>query len=247
MIRTLLCIALMLIMLPGPSRAETALMVGLPELYCPDESDCEQLETKAIITEAYRRAGLKALFVLLPMERILIDLDSGNIDATYARTRKAIEGYDNLVQLTVPYNLVSIVAFYLDPDLSINSIADLVPLNPGIMRGDMLSVSMAKRAGIPYTLIDHIDLGFHMLKQRRVKAVLTDNTIGRILARHVNLNSYFVSEELFGATLFHTLNKKHAHLIPRLEKAFRSMLKDGTTKRLAGKYADMIPEAAPEK
>ncbi|GAB7023829.1 substrate-binding periplasmic protein [Salidesulfovibrio brasiliensis] len=246
MIRILLCIALLLTMLPGLSRADTALVVGLPELYCPDTIDCDLTETKAIITEAYKRAGLKALFVPLPMERILLDLDSGQVDATYARTRRAIEGYDNIVQLTVPYSLIRIVAFYLDPDLSINSLADLAPLNPGIMRGDMLTVTTAKRAGIPYTLIDHIDLGFLMLKQRRVKVILTDNTIGRIFARHVNLNNYFVSEELFRATIFHTLNKKHAHLIPRLEKSFRSMLEDGTAKRLAGKYADMIPETAPE-
>lgn len=233
-------------LIPCMSQASPPLVVGLPEMYCPD-MDCDHPETKAVIEEAYRRADLEVEFVTRPSLRDIEEANQGIIDASYARTRTAVEGYNNLIQIPVPYTRLAYCTYSVRPEVNVGSIKDIRLLRLGLVRGDIAGLKIAEEAGSIPHLVDHIELGFQMLKEQRLDALLTDRFVGYLFASHMGLENCNTSPDLVTVYTYHTLNKKHADLLPRLTQAFKSMLEDGTSKRLAGKYADMIPDKMPEQ
>lgn len=51
-----------------------------------------------------------------------------------------------------------------------------------------------------------------------------------------------VSDALESVDVLHTVNKHYANLVPRLEKAIRSMQKDGTLQHLMGRLYELRPD-----
>lgn len=219
------------------------LRVGVP---CFQGQQCKFTELAAILHEAFSRAGLEPSFTGYPMLRDLKEANSGHLDASGTRTPMALKGYPNLIQVPVPIARVTYV-FFSAQNVLLQGWDSLHGLRVGVMRGDMTPTLLTRQADIPLLYFNDPGKGFRMLKQGRLDAIVYDKTLGAAAAQAAGLKRFNVSPAVYSSYTYLSLNKKHANLIPGLSKALSSMLQDGTTKRLAGRFANMIPDWKPKQ
>ncbi len=198
-------------------------------------------ELEAILREAYRRAGFAARFVYLPRLRDLEYANNGSIAASSIRARNAIKDYHNLMCLPTPILVGKVVAFTLNPRITITDRDDLRGRPVGVVRGELFAEKLAKAAGAKIEMVGaHKNL---FLQRGRVDAVLLNANLGALLLHQYGIEGWSMSPPLQKSYYYHVINKMYAPLLAdKLDNALREMILDGTMKKLAGKYAAMIPD-----
>jgi len=241
MTRTLTLILFILLGLTHPAFAEHEYAIGISSI--PDENS-KVPELEAILREAYRRAGFTARFVYLPRLRDLEYANNGNIAASSVRARDAIEDYPNLMCLPTPILVGKVVAFTLNPRITITDREDLRGRPVGVVRGELVADKLAQATGAKVEMVGAYESLFEMLQRGRVDAVLLNARLGALLLRQYGIEGWSMSPPLQRSYYYHVINKMYAPLLAeKLDDAFREMILDGTMKTLAGKYASMIPDA----
>lgn len=238
-IAVLLCVLLIAIPSFG---AKGKLVVGVPWML---SSSVRVERIEALIQEAYRRVGREVKLVHMPMSRDIMEANEGSIDATALRVKEAVRDYPNLIPVDIPLVTESLVAFTAKKDLQINSWHDLQQVTVGIVRGMVATINKCKRNGIKPYLVNDGQQAFSMLAQGRLDVVFHSYNLGSKLAENLGITVYS-SAPLSKNNYYHLLNRKHAALVPKLAKAFEDMLEDGTSARILGKWANLLPEL-PEK
>lgn len=241
--RTLLIIACVIatFLAPAAAPAQDTLTIGMGH-FDKDKSRMPVLE--ALFTEVYKRAGLKAEFVYASNVRDVMDANTGALDATMGSSLMVAALYPNLVPLSVPMAKTKIAAMKNDIFIWADSWKNLRPLRLVTVEGDHTSQMLAQQRGIPITVVGGYDQAFKMVDTARMDAVLCNTTMGSVMARKLGYTKMEFREVLHDDYAFHLLNKKHAHLVPALSEAWRTMLEDGTAHRLAGPFAPALPDPA---
>ncbi|WP_319469955.1 transporter substrate-binding domain-containing protein [uncultured Pseudodesulfovibrio sp.] len=213
--------------------------IGLP---CLEYQTCASSEAEAFFTEVYGRIGIVPAFAYLPRLRDLEDANDGHTDACAGRTKASYQPYENLIPVKTPVATETIVAFTLKEGLRIDSWKDISSLRVGIVRGAQLPLQLCKQKGIErYVVGNTLQQVFHMLAESRVDAVVHHLQVGLNTARSIGI-PVRMSNVLYRDMVYHVLNRRHAGLAPKLARIFGEMLEDGTSARLLGKWAGMLPE-----
>lgn len=234
-----LSIALLLLLLPSVTAAQERLTIGIP---CLNAKLCQMPEVENVLREAYSRVGAAVTFKYLPMLRDLEEANEQLIDGSAFRTKVTLAKYPELIPITTPLAKISFVAFMAKPEITIQSWEDIKGHPVGIMRGDTLGTVMTERLGIQPQAVTSLELGFKMLAAGRFDVFIYERTVGLQQIDALGLQGIHTSEPLFQGYTYHALNVEHKALIPKLAAALREMLLDGTSKRLFGRYQEMIPE-----
>jgi len=188
---------------------------------------------ESIITEGFKRANIPLKYQVMPTQRSLINSNSGIDDGEAARIWEINKIYPNLLRVPVAIHSINIMVLSRS-NLNINKPSDLKPYNVGVIRGVKIAeklLNSIKPRSITKTT-DHITL-IKMLSNHRLDVIITSKIALLTGLQTTKMqNFYMASKPIISRPLYMQLNKKHKDLIPKLEKAFNSMVEDGTLKKI---------------
>ncbi len=188
-----------------------------------------------LVKEAFRRNNLEIVIVRHSAERAITNANEGIDDGDLARIGGITRLYPNLIQ--VPETLVdfAFVAFTKKINIRIKNWDSLKPYSVGIITGwkileeNTLEVKHRTKVKTPKLL-------FKLLKNNRADIVLYDRIQGLELIKAKEYHDIHLLEKpLDIKKTYLYLNKKHKDLVPKINKAFVNMKKDGTYKSLFDK------------
>ncbi|QJB55974.1 transporter substrate-binding domain-containing protein [Pseudodesulfovibrio sp. zrk46] len=237
------CLQLLIIvsLLLGSSAAwaqQAEYTISLP---CLEQQGCRSPEIEAFFIEVYGRIGIQPQFAYMPRLRDLEEANSGRIDACAGRTKASYQPYSELIPVKTPVATETLVAFTANQDIKVNSWEDLTDLRVGVVRGAQLPVTLCKANGIDAYEANKLEQLFRSLEDSRIDAVVHHAQVGLNAANAFGIRVY-LSPALHKDMVYHVLNSKHAALAPKLAMIFSEMLDDGTSARILGKWASVLPD-----
>lgn len=175
----------------------------------------------------YDRAGIPVRFVPLPHRRSIDDANTGLVDGEAGRVPSVEKANKNLVRVNV--KLMGLVgAAYTKRSDSTMYTEDLLNQSKvGIVLGVQWAEKLMKNKQ-PTKVKDYKTL-FDMLHEGRVKvAIATTASADSVQQNHDGNDPAIVRLEpaIFSAPIYHYVNKKNEHLVPRLEKALLELQKE---------------------
>lgn len=197
-------------------------------------------ESKAFepaITALYKEIGLEPEFVILPSERSLRSVDTGDIDADMGRVVGAVAAYPNAMETTesiLEIQLLAVVKKGFQPEKL--SLADLKKYKLGHMRGTKMAEGVVKSLAVEATQANTMQSLFQMVAGDRFDIALTTSTAPVAAFPEFAGNLTTLPQPLLTTRVVHIMNKKWADYIPKFDAAVKKMRADGRlTKLLAAR------------
>ena len=234
---TRVAILLLCLLLPAPGQAEQEYRIGMPCV----TTECQLPPLGLVVGEAYRRLGRKAIFQPLPSLRELEYANVGITDGCLVRTPSVAKDYPELVQVPFPLLRNRIVACSVRDDVEVPNQEALRQYRVGILRGSILVGLICKRVGLEPVVYNQVGNGLKMLQEGRIDMVLEEQILARIAAENLAMTLRY-SQPLHHGYYYHWLHRRHAPLARELAATLREMSKDGTTRRLLGRFAEAMPD-----
>lgn len=237
--RKILPIILFVFLLSAPAAARQTLVIGI---MCLDSDDCQMPVAEAFLDEIYSRSGLDVEVRYLPHLREIHDANTLVIDGTLSRTPIATRDYPNLIKVPYPLFKETIEAASLKPGIHIDSWEDLQQYKVGILRGNRTPYLLAEAHAVDIHLFNTWNSGLAMLQEGRIDVILGMRNIINGAAQRAGVDNVSFSPPLARTYSYHCLHKSHKDLAPRIARSIEEMLKDGTSRRILGKWAVLLPE-----
>lgn len=198
-------------------------------------------ELEAILNEAYHRLGMTVDFRYYPLVRDALIANEGQADACAIKTRFGVVGYRNLRIVPVPLFIALYVALVPNREQAALAPDQLRQLRFVAIRGDRVASALLEENGITPHLAPTITHAIQMIQANRADAVFTSEALANRAQEEVASQPMY--RAAFSETVpgYHVVNVRHEQLVEPLANIFRQMLREGTAKKLAGKYASMIP------
>jgi len=184
-----------------------------------------------ILTEAFRRIGMKAEFVYTTTGKSLVDVNAGVFDGEINRIAGMEAQYPDLRRVPEPNMVMDFVAFSTKP-LKISGWESIHDLDIGLVRGWRILEDSTK--GFPHVVAVPTELElFNMLRKGRIDVALYDLYTGYAVLNELGLkDAVSLNPPLASREMFLYVHKKHEALAGRIALALREMKADGTWARL---------------
>ncbi|MEP4767221.1 MAG: hypothetical protein ABJY83_04905 [Roseibium sp.] len=178
----------------------------------------------SILNPDYSALGISATFHRFPSQRSIILVNSGEYDAELIRVPIVEANFPNLVRIPTPILETSFWVVAAKPENSaIESWEDLRGENFGYPLGLKILHARAKEINSGLA-VQSVDALHSMLSNGRIDyLVLPTREIGRY--RISTAKSAISRKPLETIQLFHYLNRKHSHLITRLDQKIREAVR----------------------
>ena len=190
-------------------------------------SDGMALLFKRILTEAYSRIGYDVKVQGVPAERALVMSNQGEVDGEAARVPVIEVACPNLIRVPTPLYLNRVVIFSRVGDIDLSSgWGALYPYRVGVVRGykfvDKMTASMDRVVAPDYW---HL---FTLLENGRLDVAVSEyfEALPTLKAMRPH-NFQIVLPPLAYKPMYHYLHKRHADLVPRIDKVLREMRREG--------------------
>jgi len=185
-----------------------------------------------VVHEALGRIGYEAEIRSLPVRRGGSRSDLGKFDGQFPRTVDAIKKLPNLITVNPPMFRAAFVAITRDDNIVIEKWADLAKYKIGYPGGWKVFENQ-KANFVRATPVNKEAKLIPMLAKNQIDVVLLEERYFKVLARAAGYKRYKISRPpLLLRDMFLALHKKHEKLIPKLEEAMKTMMTDGTVKRI---------------
>ena len=206
--------------LPRPAAAIDELTIAGVRGLSEDEAGT------VILTEAYRRIGIKLKIKRLPAKRAIVMTNQGKFDGDLQRIDAVKNLYKNLVQVRPPINFLEASAFTVGLEFPINGWDSLRPHRIGIIRG--IKFAEVNTKGMNRVLVSDYDALFKMLKAGRVDVAVLPRVNGLFQLTKFGFDDIRdLKPALLRIDLFHYLHRKNSHLLPRLSAVIEDMRDKG--------------------
>ncbi|MBF0559412.1 MAG: transporter substrate-binding domain-containing protein [Nitrospirae bacterium] len=181
-----------------------------------------------VMTEAFKRIGIKLEIVNLPSERALINANEGIDDGNYARIEGLEKTYPNLIRVPEEITRFEFSAFSKNVHFKPTGWDSLAPYNVGIITGwKILETNITNAKSL--TQVKDETLLFNLLAADRVDVVVYERMQGKYFLNNSGMKNIVVLiPPLTVKSMYPYLHKKHKELVPKLAEALKSMKKDGT-------------------
>ena len=197
------------------------------------------------IAEAGRRGGIKVRFQLLPWVRLERDIalgESSDIECAFAYTlTDARRAYMDFT--TVPVKLTELSIFARNGTFPLfKGIEDLKGKTVGIRRGFKLPAAMQAMVDSGVIHMEEVNRdpqNFEKLARGRIHAILSNREVGNeVLEQMASTDIVALSPSIQTTPTYMVFNKaKGLHaLIPVFDKGFKSMVADGTYRKIRARY-----------
>lgn len=186
-----------------------------------------------ILKEAYRRLGYTLRIDRLPGKRALVMANSGAVDGEAARLSVIENTNPNLIRVPTSFFRSDMVVFVHDHanfDVS-KGWTSLSPYRIGVLLGYKYVELKTKNKN--RVLAPTYESLFSMLNGDRVDVVVLSLFDGLKMLKEMDINNVEVlSPPLDSLPLYHYLHKKNAALVPEVDRVFKEMEADGTTRKI---------------
>ncbi|CAN5146363.1 hypothetical protein BH11PSE9_BH11PSE9_18580 [soil metagenome] len=191
----------------------------------------------AVLTEAFRRAGMGVVFRRLTLPRSIDMANSGEVDGDLHRIAFVVEQYPNVMVVPTPINRVDVAVYGLSAALAGMSRAEVKRLPVTIQRG--IFVLQKYSSGMQVSDTFTADSAFEMLLNGHTDLVMLPYADAELRLARKNGGSAvapyagIVRWPFLWASepLYLVLNRRHSALVPRLDDALREMQKEGFIQR----------------
>ena len=177
------------------------------------------------VKTVYERAGLKAEFIPLPHKRSLLSANQGIMDAEVGRISGLEKRYPNLLRVNVKLLDLFGAAYVLDESpITIYRRELLDTVRTGAIFGVQWSLKELDGRDAEMT-VDYDKLIGMLIDKRMDMALGTTFSVEAALKRkgYRDTRIRILEPLIFCEPLYHYVHKKHAHLIPLLEKTLREL------------------------
>lgn len=200
----------------------------------PNSTDNHTGICDRIMTEAFRRMGIKLDIVDLPSERALLNANEGIEDGNFARVEGLERLYPNLVRVSEDITTFEFVVFSRKASFRPSGWNSLKPYNVGIITGwKILENNIADVKSL--TRVRDEKLLFTLLINDKADVIVYDRMQGKAVLKELGIKDIkALQPPLAVKGMYPYLHKRHADLVPKLEQTLRAMKKDGTFKKIVG-------------
>lgn len=194
-----------------------------------------------VLQAIFKEADIGLKVQVLPNKRSIMNANSGIDDGEATRIWNINKYYPNLVRVPIQTHHIDIVALS-HKKLSIKAFSDLKAYHVGVVRG-MKIVEVKVGAVKPKSLtnIDKYDQLLQMLQSHRLDVIVADKTS---LLNEIKKNKikglYLTNKPLLIVPLYLHLHKKHQHLIPKIEKAIKTLKHKGSLAAIEDRFFHKI-------
>ncbi len=194
---------------------------------------------RRLLTEAYDRIGYDVIIERMPAERALVISDSGQVDGEAGRLSIIENSFHNLIRVPTPFFHTKTMVWAKQDDLDISGGWDaLKKYKLGTLQGYKYVES--KTFDMNRVLVPTHDKLFEMLEAGRLDIVILSLFDALPVIRAMALPDINQLEPPLGEfPMYHYLHKKHAALVPVIDKAFEEM-------RLEGRLDAIVAQALHE-
>lgn len=195
------------------------------------EQDPATSVAERVLTEAYRRLGLRLQVHKLPGERSLRSANSGDMDGELYRKLGMEREYPNLLIVPVPLLTYEIVIFTLGTSFPVHGWESLRPYTVGFVKS--IKIAEQNTQGMRVEVASTLRQAFLKMSMGRSDVVVANRASGVAVLQELNLHDVKVlTPPLATFPVFHYLHKKHAALVPRLTSVLQQMQRDKTLESL---------------
>ena len=185
----------------------------------------------AILEEAYRRIGMEMEVRYYGGGAALEASNSGQTDGELQRIDGIGRNWPNLVQVEIPINYLEGAAFSKKYDFPVQGWFSLSPYTVGIVSGVLFAEQGTQ--GMDVRATDDYESLMAMLEAEEIDVAVLPRINGQVALKSSDSRDMKEMEGILEILfLYHYLHRRNAHLVPRLEEELKSMLLDGTTRRI---------------
>lgn len=200
----------------------------------------DQSAAALVVKEAYRRLGHQLDIDWQPGAKALELSNGGERDGELQRVDGVSKKFTNLIQLEIPVNFLQGGVYSRTQSFKVDGWYSLKPYRIGIVKGIVFAREGTQ--GMNVTEADNHQQLFEHLRDGVVDIVVVPRINGQLAIKENKVPGLKemdgVLETLF---LYHYVHKKHAQLVPALESTLKTMLLDGTTRKLRTQaHADLL-------
>ena len=186
--------------------------------------DAISIAAERVLREAYKSLSIDIEIKHYPGMRSLWNANEGITDGELFRIEGIDQKYDNLRRISVPITWADQVVFTKNIQFLVKGWQSLKPYRIGHVKGVILVENNTKGMDVDYFRTTETE--FRALAQGRIDIIVEDRFAGLLTLRQLNIKGVRILEPpITRVTLYHYINKKHQHLVPKLEKALRQMKK----------------------
>ena len=194
----------------------------------PDKSGFLDL----LYRELFGRLNIPFEIQALPGERCLMNANEGIDDGDVCRIADLVKSYTNLVRTTEPVMQYQMAVFSHSAQFKVAGPESLKPYDVGIVTGwKILERNITlHRSRI---MLDSAEQLFQMLDQGRVEVAVIERMVGMEMVKKLRISGvHILSPPFLTGEWYLYLHKRHAALIPRIDRELRTMKKDGSYDRI---------------
>ena len=196
---------------------------------------------RAVVEEAYRRAGIPVEFHGFSASEALRMSNSGQVDAELQRIDGISNTYEHLVKVPIPVNFIQGVAFSKKYRFPVRGWHSLRPYRIGIVRGIVFAEQQT--AGMTRVLYDSYTELVDALRKDEIEVGVMIRIEGQKALRTLEEEGI---EEMEGVLetlfLYHYVHESRSDLIPELEPILKDMLLSGESRRMRFEGRDAMKE-----
>jgi len=196
-----------------------------------------------IVKEAYRRLGIDAEEAMLPGERALQALNSGQYFGDVIHAAGLEQNYPNLVRVPVPLLQIEAVVFSYGHALPVAGWAGLQPYRVCIRRG-IKTIEWATAGMTNVLAVSQYELIFNMLKQGHCDVAVLARSAWLEAQRLQVKGLRTQAAPLQTWPSYHYVYKSHAGLVPALSEQLQKLRKSGYMARVEADYEQRLAAAA---
>lgn len=219
------CLFIVCILMSTPLYAQQTLTFSTLDLGIMTEIN------SLILKEVYKRLGINIIIKQYPAERALHLANNGEVDGDLIRRAVVVKLAPNLLQIPTALYQGRATAFSKNKNIVLSSWKSLKPYRIAIMRGHKIA-EVNTREFNP-EIINTPEALFYFLQKDRADIVIYPYIPAMAYLKKMEFTSiYPLSESLDKVPLYHFLHKKHANLIPKVDKIIQEIVKEGLPEKI---------------
>jgi len=184
-----------------------------------------------IFKEIYRRLGINIIIKNYPAQRALSLANSGELDGDLVRRADGVSLQSNLIKVPTTFIKGKAVAFSKNKNIILKGWESLKPYKIAILRGHKGSEKHT-RAYNP-EIINTAEELFYFLHKGRADIIIYPYYAGIIHLKKLGITDiYPLSPPLDEVPIYHFLHKKHADLVPKVDKIIQQIIKEGLPEKI---------------
>lgn len=190
-----------------------------------------QEKVSDVLIELYRRVGITPNFVVLPSERGLRLVDSGEVDAEAARVLTIGLQYSHMLKVPTPMMTMHVSYYCLKQAVCATFSEKTIFAIP---KGSDVLIQFCDTHRLNCLRINNDESGFKSLNAGVADVFLAPDWIARVvMCNSVQRQFFYRKEPRLSQSVYHYVHKKHENLIPRLDAAMQGIVNEGVVARFS--------------